>query len=158
MTRDDRSVGGESYAPGPFPVSEAVRKRFQRQRQRDTACEIALRRLLHEAGMRYRVGIAPVRGLRRRADIVFPGAKLAIFVDGCFWHGCTEHRTVPKNNRGWWQAKIDGNRARDRDTDERLAAEGWLAVRIWEHDSLDEAVARISSLVDARRTQSRRRV
>ena len=72
--------------------------------------------------------------MRRRADLVFPRARVAVFVDGCFWHRCPRHATSPKNNAAWWATKLDGNVARDRDTDERLAAAGWTVVRIWEHE------------------------
>lgn len=118
----------------PLPDSAATRARMSAQRRRDTAPELALRRELHRRGRRYRVDRAPLPGMRRRADLVFPRARVAVFVDGCFWHRCPRHATSPKNNAAWWATKLDGNVARDRDTDERLAAAGWTVVRIWEHE------------------------
>lgn len=118
----------------PLPASAATRDRMSAQRPRDTAPELALRRELHRRGRRYRVDLAPLPGMRRRADLVFPRARVAVFVDGCFWHRCPVHATFPKNNAQWWATKLDGNVARDRDTDTRLAEAGWTVVRIWEHE------------------------
>lgn len=102
---------------------------------RDTKPELALRRELHRRGFRYRVGTAPVAGLRRRADIVFTRRKIAVFVDGCFWHRCPEHGSDPRNNAEWWRSKLDGNVERDRQTNALLSAAGWRVVRVWEHDN-----------------------
>jgi DNA mismatch endonuclease (patch repair protein) len=121
-------------------------------RQRDTPAEMRLRSALHGRGARYRVQVSPLEGLRRRADIVFPRERVAVFVDGCFWHSCPEHGTVPRANRSWWEAKLDGNRRRDLDTDERLRAAGWEAIRVWEHDDPDVAAAAILAAVRARRS------
>lgn len=104
------------------------------QGTRDTAPEIALRRELHRRGLRYRVGVRPLPGLRRTADVVFRGAQVAVFVDGCFWHQCPEHGTVPKSNRDWWSEKLRANRARDNATTSALADAGWAVIRCWEHD------------------------
>jgi DNA mismatch endonuclease (patch repair protein) len=131
----------------PKPRSPAVRDRFRRQRVRDTKPEIELRRALHALGLRYRVDRLVLPGTRRRADIVFGNGKIAVFVDGCFWHGCPLHSTEPKNNAPWWAAKIDGNRARDRDTDQRLAALGWQVERVWEHENPSAAALRIAGVV-----------
>src|SRR5262245_63488601 len=103
---------------------------MQHQRQRDTAPELAVRSLLHRTGFRFRVDY-PLPGLRRRADIAFPSRRVAVFVDGCFWHGCPEHGTWPKSNAAWWREKIEANRQRDRDTDDRLVRIDWASVRIW---------------------------
>ena len=89
--------------------------------------------------------------MRRRADIVFGPAKVAVYVDGCFWHSCPEHGTIPKNNRKWWIEKLEANVRRDRDTDRRLAEAGWLAIRVWEHEDMAEAAARIATTLDERR-------
>jgi DNA mismatch endonuclease (patch repair protein) len=123
---------------------------MQRQRQRDTAVELALRSLLHRRGFRFRVHYP----LRRRADIAFPALRIAVFCDGCFWHGCPEHGTWPKENAAWWRAKIEANQARDEDTDARLVAAGWVAIRVWEHDAPDRAAATVGRAVDARRQRS----
>ena len=127
-------------APGsPTPSSPAVRDRFRRQRARDTAPELALRQLLHARGLRYRVDVAPLPGLRRRADVVFTRARLAVFVDGCFWHRCPQHGTSPRSNADWWRVKLDRNVQRDRDTDRALADAGWRVLRVWEHERPDTA-------------------
>ena len=120
--------------------------RMKRQRRRDTAPEIALRRELHRLGLRYRVHRPPLPALRREADVIFPRARVAVFVDSCFWHGCPEHYTAPKANAAFWRAKIARNLARDRAADEGLARLGWIPIRIWEHDvtrCLPGVVARI---------------
>ncbi|MFF0815257.1 very short patch repair endonuclease [Rhodococcus sp. NPDC003318] len=118
----------------PVPDSASTRDRMSAQRRRDTVPELALRRELHRRGRRYRVDRAPLPGIRRRADLVFPVAKVAVFVDGCFWHRCPVHATAPKNNAQWWADKLDANVVRDRDTDARLTAAGWAVVRVWEHE------------------------
>ncbi|MEU3907552.1 very short patch repair endonuclease [Streptomyces goshikiensis] len=135
-----------------FESTPAVRARMSRQKSKDTKIEVALRRALHAAGLRYRVHCRPLKGIRREADIVFGPARVAVFVDGCFWHGCPEHATWPRRNAEFWRGKIEGNQARDRDTDARLAESGWLAVRVWEHEAVDEAAERVSRIVLARRT------
>lgn len=122
---------------------------------RDTRPELALRRHLHVAGLRYRVDRAPLPDLRRRADLVFGPARVAVFVDGCFWHGCPEHGNQPKTNEAWWAAKLQRNRDRDADTDRRLLAAGWLPVRVWEHEDPAVAAADLSALVAARRRPHR---
>lgn len=126
---------------------------MQRQRTRDTMPELQLRRALHAAGVRYRVDTAPLPGLRRRADVVFRPAKVAVFVDGCFWHGCPQHGTrAPHANPGYWTEKVRRNRERDADTSSRLQAAGWLVVRIWEHEDMSAAAAAVASAVQARRS------
>ncbi len=112
---------------------------MRRQGRRDTKPELALRRELHRRGRRFFVDRAPLPGLRRRADLVFPRARVAVYVDGCFWHHCPVHGTNPRNNAQWWQNKLDGNVARDRDTDRQLTAAGWTVVRVWEHENTSEA-------------------
>lgn len=124
---------------------------MSRQKSRDTGVEVALRKALHARGARYRIHRKPVKGVRREADIVFGPARVAVFVDGCFWHGCPVHATWPKNNAEFWRTKIEGNRRRDLDTDVRLAEAGWLAVRVWEHEGADEAAARVLDVVASRR-------
>ncbi|MFC4604018.1 DNA mismatch endonuclease Vsr [Rhodococcus kronopolitis] len=131
-----------------MPASASVRGRMREQRRRDTAPEMALRRELHRRGRRYRVDRAPLPGLRRRADLVFPTARVAVFVDGCFWHRCPVHGTAPKNNAGWWAEKLDANVVRDRDTDARLAAAGWRVVRVWEHQDPVTAADAVDRVLD----------
>jgi DNA mismatch endonuclease (patch repair protein) len=126
---------------------------MQATRRRDTPGELALRAALCALHLHYRVDVA-LPGTRRRADVAFITAKIAVFVDGCFWHGCPEHGTWPKVNAGWWQAKIAGNLRRDRDTDRRLAAAGWKVLRFWEHDDLVSAARDVAALIKAQRAKS----
>jgi DNA mismatch endonuclease, patch repair protein len=123
---------------------------MQRQRQRDTMPELALRSVLHRDGLRYRVHY-PLLGVRRRADIAFPRLRVAVFCDGCFWHGCPEHGTWPKQNAAWWRQKIEANKARDEDTNARLKDAGWRVVRIWAHEDPVEAANRVAAEVSRRR-------
>lgn len=127
----------------PKPKDEATRQRFRNQRRADTKPELALRRELHRRGLRYRVDHRPTRSIRSRGDIVFTRAKVAVFVDGCFWHGCPEHSTAPKNNADWWQQKLDANKERDARNTAVLESEGWRVLRIWEHEDPREAAGRI---------------
>jgi DNA mismatch endonuclease (patch repair protein) len=120
-------------------------------KSRDTKPELALRSAVHALGLRYRVAAKPLAELRRTADLVFPRARVAVFLDGCFWHGCPQHHTVASANAKFWADKVAGNRARDRDTDDRLAEAGWVSVRIWEHEDPVEAADRVREIVRARR-------
>jgi DNA mismatch endonuclease (patch repair protein) len=130
---------------------------MQQQRRRDTRPELELRRALHAAGLRYRVERPVIPGMRRRADVVFGPSKVAVFVDGCFWHMCPEHATAPRTNAEWWREKLERNRQRDRDTDRLLLEQGWLPVRVWEHEDMGEAAVRIAALVRDRRAPDARR-
>lgn len=121
-------------------------------RQHNTAAEIALRRELYRNGLRYRVGYVVLKRPRRVADVAFPGVKIAVFVDGCFWHGCPEHATWPKQNAEFWRHKIETNRARDADTNMRLEASGWKVIRVWEHESPVTAAETIARLVAKAKT------
>lgn len=142
---------------GPAPSSAVVRRRMQQQRRRDTRPEVALRRALHAAGLRYRVERPVLAGMRRLADVVFGPAKVAVFVDGCFWHVCPQHATFPRANADWWRDKLERNRERDRDTDRLLLEQGWLPVRIWEHEDMAQAAIRIAALVRDRRAPDAQR-
>lgn len=131
-------------------VDAATALRMSRQRTRDTEPEVLLRRELHRRGLRYRVD-APLPGMpRRRADILFTRAKVAVFVDGCFWHGCPEHKTTPTNNREWWVDKLARNIERDGQTDAHLSSLGWTVIRVWEHEDVRLAVADIERAVRSR--------
>lgn len=141
---DQRSMG--SWASSP-----TRRRIMQANRPRDTSPELALRRRLHAAGLRYRVAVRPIPGLRRTADLVFRPVKVAVFVDGCFWHSCPEHGTTPATNTDYWGPKLSRNTDRDRETDQALATAGWLSVRVWEHEDPDEAARRVAMLVRERR-------
>ncbi|MET8025079.1 very short patch repair endonuclease [Streptomyces avermitilis] len=127
---------------------------MSRQGSRDTAPEVAVRRLLHASGLRYRVNV-PVPGAPRRTiDIVFGKAKIAIFMDGCFWHGCPQHATQPKANAEWWRTKLDKNMARDRETTDHLRSAGWTVLRFWEHESAEDVARQIVATLASRRSPS----
>ena len=135
----------ESWASSP-----EARARMRSNKSRDTKPELALRSAVPARGLRYRVSAKPLAGVRRTADLVFPRAKVAVFLDGCFWHGCPEHHTVATANATFWADKVENNRKRDRDTDGRLAEAGWISVRIWEHEDVAEAARRVEEIVRAR--------
>ncbi len=140
----------DSWASSP-----EARARMQSNKGRDTKPELALRSAVHALGLRYRVSAKPLGDLRRTADLVFPRARVAVFLDGCFWHGCPEHHTVASANATFWAEKLAGNRARDRDTDGRLAAAGWVSVRIWEHEDPRAAARHVEKVVRARGATAR---
>jgi len=120
----------------------------------DTRPETQLRSHLHRLGLRFRIHQKLLDGVRRKADVVFASARIAVLVDGCFWHGCPQHATWPKENADFWRDKIETNRRRDADTDRRLAEAGWLVIRVWEHEEPAAAAARIAEAVRTRRAVS----
>jgi DNA mismatch endonuclease (patch repair protein) len=124
-------------------------------KQKGTGAEIALRREMYGLGLRYRIEYVVLKKPRRVADIAFPGRKIAIFVDGCFWHGCPEHATWPKQNAGFWRQKIETNRQRDEDTNDRLRSQGWTVLRFWTHEPPIACAKRVAHIVSA--TGSNRR-
>ena len=131
-----------------FASSDAVHRKMSNLARRDTAPELALRRELHRLGLRYFVHRRPLPDLRREADVVFPRTRFAVFVDGCFWHGCPDHGRRTHRTNGWyWPEKIQLNLERDRDTDERLRTAGWTPVRVWEHEDPQLAANRISAAI-----------
>ncbi|MFB7797628.1 very short patch repair endonuclease [Isoptericola sp. NPDC056134] len=137
--------------PHPGASSPDVSRRMSVARRRDTKPEVDVRRILHARGMRYRVAY-PVPGRTRRTiDIAFTGTKIAVFLDGCFWHGCPEHGTIPTANRAWWVAKLTANAARDHDTTALLESQGWLVLRFWEHQGADSVADTVAAAVTARR-------
>jgi DNA mismatch endonuclease (patch repair protein) len=111
---------------------------MQSNKSRDTGPELALRRELHRRGLRYRVGLAPLAGVRRTVDVAFPRLKIAVLVDGCFWHGCDQHHRLPKSHSDYWQAKLERNMARDRSTTQLLEQSGWRVIRLWEHEKIQD--------------------
>jgi DNA mismatch endonuclease (patch repair protein) len=119
----------QSWASSP-----ATRKSMQGNRRRDTSPEWQVRRLLHRRGLRYRVDQPLLFDKRRRADLTFSRARVVVFIDGCFWHGCPEHFVAPKSHPEYWEPKIAANRARDAETTQRLSDEGWTVLRFWEHE------------------------
>lgn len=133
----------ESWASSP-----AVRASMRGNRRRDTKPELAVRKLVHGAGLRYRVDLAPLDTHRRhRADLVFTRAKVAVFVDGCYWHGCPEHHRQPSVNADYWAAKVRGNRDRDTRVSALLTAAGWTVLRFWEHEDPAEVATAIVAIV-----------
>lgn len=138
----------------PRPLTPDISTRMAGYRQRDTKPERELRSELHRRGLRFFVNRAPLPEMRRRADVVFPRARVAVYVHGCFWHGCAEHGTWPKSNAAWWREKIRGNQARDRDTVQQLVDAGWVAIEVWEHEAPSAAATRIAELVRDRRSRA----
>jgi DNA mismatch endonuclease (patch repair protein) len=120
-------------------------------RSRDTKPELAVRRRLFAAGLRYRVAHRPEPGLRRTADIVFASARVAVFVDGCFWHGCPEHFVAAKTNTRYWDEKVRINMARDSETDAKLRSLGWEVLRYWSHEDPAVVAAEVETAVRSRR-------
>lgn len=139
---EPRAKTPEEHQTAVVPLNEVSwassagrRRNMQAIRSRDTQPELAVRRRLHSDGLRYRVAAAPLPGLRRKADIVFTRSRIAVFVDGCFWHGCPEHgKRDFQHNVEYWPQKIATNKERDEDTNERLQAAGWTVLRFWEHE------------------------
>ncbi|MFB9565905.1 very short patch repair endonuclease [Saccharopolyspora hordei] len=139
----------ESWASSP-----ASREVMRGNRGRDTRPELALRSAVHALGLRYRVSVRPIKSIRRTADIVFTKLKIAVFLDGCFWHGCPAHyRPASGSNADFWREKIETNVQRDADTNRLLAEAGWEVVRIWEHEDPASAAAKIREIVVTRRSQ-----
>ncbi|GHE11397.1 hypothetical protein GCM10010339_71080 [Streptomyces alanosinicus] len=147
MARDAGLLAEEPPPERSWATSPAVRSVMRGNRSRDTKPEIRLRSLLHRAGLRYRVGIRPLPQLRRTADVVFPKARVAVFVDGCFWHGCPEHHRPATKNIDFWREKIEGNRKRDAETDSLLRQAGWTVIRVWEHDDPVDAANRVIAVL-----------
>jgi DNA mismatch endonuclease, patch repair protein len=138
----------------PVSSSSAASRRMAKVRQKGTGAEVALRRELYRLGLRYRIDYEVLRTPRRVADVAFPGRRIAVFVDGCFWHGCPEHATWPKQNAEFWREKIEANQRRDADTNARLLSLGWTVLRFWSHETPTEAaltVAHEVASIDATR-------
>ncbi|MFJ2754937.1 very short patch repair endonuclease [Nocardioides sp. NPDC087217] len=130
--------------------SPSARSTMQGNRRRDTKPELAVRRLVHAQGLRYRVDVRPIPDLNRRADLVFTRARVAVMIDGCYWHGCPDHGTRAKTNDEYWSAKIARNVERDRETNQLLSEAGWVVVRAWEHEDPALVCSRIVASVRAR--------
>ncbi|MFC9791757.1 very short patch repair endonuclease [Streptomyces sp. NPDC127584] len=128
-------MGTEYGMSAPAPSSPGVSERMSRQPSRNTTPEKALRSLLHARGLRYRLHTKVPGAPRRTIDIAFPRDKVAVFIDGCFWHSCPAHGTNPKSNSEWWKNKLARNVWRDYDTTMRLEEAGWLVLRYWEHEN-----------------------
>jgi DNA mismatch endonuclease (patch repair protein) len=141
--------------PYPIPTSAAVSAVMRANRKRDTGPELALRSALHRRGMRFRACLPVVAaGVRVVPDIVFPRRRIALFLDGCWWHRCPAHANAPKANTDYWGPKLARNVERDRLVDAALSREGWLVIRVWEHEDAAAAADRVAAAVDGRRVAS----
>lgn len=140
--------------PARQPPDHSTGRRYAALKRAGTAPELALRRELHGRGLRYRIQV-PIEGLpRRTVDIAFARDHVAVFVDGCFWHGCPEHGTQPRTNSEWWRWKLERNRTRDDDTNRRLGELGWIVVRLWEHQSPQSAADAVQEALSRARDRS----
>lgn len=126
-----------------WATTPGIERSMRSNRPRDTLPEVRLRSALHRSGLRFRKHVRPVHGLRCEADIAFSRAQLAVFLDGCWWHSCPEHGEIPKQHKEFWSAKLAGTRERDRRNTDALVAAGWSVLRIWEHESLEDAVRKV---------------
>lgn len=143
MEASPASAESASWASSP-----AVRATMRANRGRDTGPEMQVRRLVHAAGLRYRVNARPERDLRRTVDMLFRRTRVAVLIDGCFWHGCPEHHQAPKSNAAFWSDKIATNRGRDAQTTEFLTRRGWLVLRFWEHEIRADVGAVAARIID----------
>jgi DNA mismatch endonuclease (patch repair protein) len=152
--RADRNKAG-TRRDVSWASSKGVQASMRANRGRDTGPELALRRAVHALGLRYRVSVRPLPEVRRTADLVFTRARVAVFMDGCFWHGCPVHHTSAATNAAFWAEKVQTTRRRDQDTDRRLTDAGWLPMRIWEHEDPREAARDVAAVVRRRRSASK---
>ena len=143
-TADD----GTGKARAPAASSELIRQRMKTTKRRDTAPELQLRSELDRRGLSYLVDHAVDIGRRRKADVVFLDSRVAVYVNGCYWHSCSDHGTTPKANTSWWSAKFEATRLRDAETDARLTEAGWVVLRFWEHDDLVAAASEVEAAVE----------
>lgn len=127
---------------------------MQSNKPRDTLLELRVRSALHRAGLRFRKNVRPIAELRCNADVVFPTERVAVFIDGCFWHSCPVHRTVPRTNGEWWRAKLNSTKKRDAMNTQALERAGWAVLRVWEHEDVPDVVASVKQLVDNARASS----
>lgn len=141
-----------SYRDEPSRIrpDAALSAKMSALARRDTKPEIALRQALHHRGLRFRVQVRVPGNRRRTIDIAFTRARLAVYVDGCFWHGCPAHHTLPRSNSEWWRWKVALNKARDADTDAELRAAGWEVLRLWEHEDPEDAAATVEGAYRSR--------
>lgn len=140
------SVADRSWASSP-----GVRRSMQSNRSRDTAPEVAVRSMLHRRGLRFRKHVRPIPGLPCTVDVVFPKERLALFIDGCYWHSCPEHATSPITNGEWWHAKLAATRERDQRNTEALTEAGWHVMRVWEHEDVERVVASVRETLETLR-------
>lgn len=146
MLPADSSVLGPAPAPDP-PLSDSVRRSMQSNRPRDTKLELRLRSVLHARGLRFRTNYRPIKTNRCTVDIAFTRLRLAVLLDGCFWHGCPAHGQIPAHNSAWWDEKLRRNRERDKEVTGQLVQAGWVVLRYWEHESIDSVARDVVELV-----------
>ncbi len=152
MTSNSTSKKLEIDSARPEPLDSSTSARLSRQQRAGTRPEVALRKELWSQGHRYSLH-RPIPGTRRTIDIALVKHRVAIFVDGCFWHGCPKHGSTPSNNAEWWIRKLEANRRRDVDTNHILKSQGWTVVRVWEHEAVKTAANRVRRAVDKRRSR-----
>jgi len=152
-----RKVPQAAKRTDSWASNEGVRRSMRSNRSRNTGPEKLLRSALHRAGLRFRIHRRPMTGVRCEVDILFSAARLAVFIDGCFWHGCPAHATRPALNAEWWATKLDGNIQRDRANDALLAQAGWHVLRFWEHEAPEMVVGQIRAELAVLKTHSGRR-
>jgi DNA mismatch endonuclease (patch repair protein) len=139
-----------------WAITPRIANVMRGNRSRDTKPELAVRRLLHARGLRYRVNARPVPTLRRTADVVFPRKRIAVFIDGCYWHGCPAHYVAARSNRDYWDAKIARNISRDAETTAALSEAGWKVLRYWSHTPPEQVAASICEEVRGTAAQQSR--
>jgi DNA mismatch endonuclease (patch repair protein) len=152
-TNDGRLV----VPPSPASSDPGIARSMRGNKRRDTSPEIRLRSALHRLGWRFRIDL-PIEagaGRRPRPDIVFTRARLAIFIDGCFWHSCPEHGRRPNSNWYYWGPKLERNVQRDLEDVRRLDAAGWSVLRVWEHFAVEDAVPLVEAALAALTTATR---
>ncbi|WP_315904014.1 very short patch repair endonuclease [Streptomyces fulvoviolaceus] len=138
-----RKDGKPSWASSP-----ATQASMRSNRPRDTKPEKSLRSAVHALGLRFNVSTRPLPKVRRTADLVFTRVHLAVFLDGCYWHGCPEHHSLSATNTAYWTDKLETNRRRDRQTDQWLREAGWEVLRVWEHEDPTTAALRVREVYD----------
>jgi DNA mismatch endonuclease (patch repair protein) len=149
MLRSGHLVGRSPQMDAPLASDETTHIRMVAQRRRDTDCEMTIRRILHKSGLRYRVDAAVTSNQRFRADLVFTRARVAVFIDGCFWHGCPEHASLPARNRSWWERKMKYNRDRDARATRLHELEGWTVFRYWSHEDPRKVASELICVLSA---------
>ncbi|MDP9356734.1 MAG: DNA mismatch endonuclease Vsr [Chloroflexota bacterium] len=143
----------EPMAPAYKPPTDQTRARMQRQRRADTGPEVAVRQALHARGLRFRKGYAALAD-RRSIDVAFPSQRVAVFLDGCFWHGCPQHERPTKSNTLWWAEKIAANKRRDAKTVQDLQAQGWAVLRFWEHEQPENVADMVARVIAEHRQKA----